>query len=503
MIRSTFAGFTTAQLAMQASQKSLDITGQNIANINTTGYTRQRLDIVSLNTQNGSFYSSKTSTNVGYGVDITGVSQIRDPYLDIQYRNQISKVGAADSKQSALDLVNNIFDETTRDAIKIGLSNLSSNLSQLSNPTNVSNQIFDNTVRSSSQILVNYFNQNAAALADAENQLISSLADTDIPAVNSILTEITKLNETIKNSQVLGNTALELIDARNMMLDDLASYLPIEVKYTTQHFSGGTSVDILNVSFRDTNGNSHSLIADNKHGEFAIDANNIPIKLTITDTDGTQSGDLAKLIGGGTFKGSLDMLNEAGAFSGDDTTGIGYYRQSFDSLVNAFASTFNTLNIDSDGNPHPLFVTTDGSTSFTASNIKISDDWINGTTRITTSTKENAGTTDNDNVLNMISALTDSRSFTSNDGSVALFKGNFQEFYINMETIMGIDSQSNTTLLKNSISVIDEISSARDTVSGVSLNEEGINLLHYQQSYTAAARLMTTLNDVLDVLLNM
>lgn len=55
MIRSTFAGFTTAQLAMGASQRSIDVTGQNIANINTEGYTRQRLDIASLNLRNGSF----------------------------------------------------------------------------------------------------------------------------------------------------------------------------------------------------------------------------------------------------------------------------------------------------------------------------------------------------------------------------------------------------------------------------------------------------------------
>ena len=81
MIRSTFAGFTTAQLAMAASQKALDVTGQNIANINTVGYTRQRLDIASLNTHGGNFYSSGNKTKVGFGVEMTGISQLRDPFL--------------------------------------------------------------------------------------------------------------------------------------------------------------------------------------------------------------------------------------------------------------------------------------------------------------------------------------------------------------------------------------------------------------------------------------
>ena len=61
MIRSTFAGFTTAQLGMAASQRALDVAGQNIANINTIGYTKQRLDVASLNLQKGDMYNSKSN----------------------------------------------------------------------------------------------------------------------------------------------------------------------------------------------------------------------------------------------------------------------------------------------------------------------------------------------------------------------------------------------------------------------------------------------------------
>lgn len=92
MMRSTFAGFTTAQLAMAASQRALDVTGQNIANINTPGYTRQRLDITSLNTQKGDFYNSNSTIKVGFGVQMTKVSQLRDPFLDAQYRDRKSVV---------------------------------------------------------------------------------------------------------------------------------------------------------------------------------------------------------------------------------------------------------------------------------------------------------------------------------------------------------------------------------------------------------------------------
>ena len=72
MIRSTFAGFTTAQLGMAASQRSLDVAGQNIANINTIGYTKQRLDVASLNLQKGSMYNSNLEPQTHMPQDLNG-----------------------------------------------------------------------------------------------------------------------------------------------------------------------------------------------------------------------------------------------------------------------------------------------------------------------------------------------------------------------------------------------------------------------------------------------
>ena len=100
MIRSTFAGFTTAQLGMAASQRALDVAGQNIANINTIGYTKQRLDVASLNLQKGDMYNSKSNIKVGFGVEMTAISQLRDPFLDAQYRSQISRLGTSEAHAS-------------------------------------------------------------------------------------------------------------------------------------------------------------------------------------------------------------------------------------------------------------------------------------------------------------------------------------------------------------------------------------------------------------------
>ena len=98
MIRSTFGGFSLALSGLNASQKSLDVTGQNITNMNTTGYTRQRLDLYSIGGTGVGPYSFISETKVGQGTMMQSVSQLRDPYLDYQFRTQLAKVGTQDGK---------------------------------------------------------------------------------------------------------------------------------------------------------------------------------------------------------------------------------------------------------------------------------------------------------------------------------------------------------------------------------------------------------------------
>ncbi|MDD3203445.1 MAG: flagellar basal body protein, partial [Pygmaiobacter massiliensis] len=83
---STFGAFTTARLGIFAAQKGLDVVGHNITNINTVGYTRQSLNQISLRVGGYDRYQPQNNAIVGSGVLCTGVSQLRDPYLDIRFR---------------------------------------------------------------------------------------------------------------------------------------------------------------------------------------------------------------------------------------------------------------------------------------------------------------------------------------------------------------------------------------------------------------------------------
>jgi len=170
------------------------------------------------------------------------------------------------------------------------------------------------------------------------------------------------------------------------------------------------------------------------------------------------------------------------------------------------ANPLNIRNFD-------LFQTSDGSNRFTASNIKISDDWMNNTIHIISSHKEDAGSTANDNIIKMLKSLTDERVFkyeytymdtngVAQTGYITHYTGNFSQCYSNLENTQGIDSSANQAILNNHISVLQQTADSKDAVSGVSLDEEGISLMQYQRSFSAAARLMTTLDEALNTLIN-
>ena len=500
MIRSTFAGFTTAQLAMAASQRALDVTGQNISNINTPGYTRQRLDITSLNTQKGDFYNSNSTIKVGFGVQMTKVSQLRDPFLDAQYRSQISKLGTSDAHVAGFEQLANIFDESVDEGVRAALVSISSSLSTLS--TQAGNKEHDTAVRSNMQVLLNIFREKAIRLQDIREDMQSGFRSTDISDLNQILENIAELNTSIKNSQILGNPALELQDQRNTLLDELGSYLPISVKYRDETIGPDQTVEVLDVSFIDTNGQRHTLVYDGRYSTFDTNVTELPVTLTMTDANGNhvqlagyQKDDkgndvYTEILGSGTVKGTLDLLNKSGDFDHSDFRGLGYYEKALDK-------------------DRPLFTTKDGKTEgFTSLNIKIADGWLNGDYGITISNKlidSKPGSTADENVLNMISLLEKGFDFevpVEGGQPVKFFTGSFHDCFANIENTLGIDTKSENAMLTNHITVLNQTSNSRDGVSGVQLDEEGMNLLHFNQSYNAAARLMTTLDEALDKLIN-
>ena len=544
-MRSSFAGFTTAQLAMRASQKALDVTGQNIANINTKGYTRQRLDLISFSTGRGvSKYESSLNVKVGSGVLTTGLSQIRDPFLDIRYRNEVANAGTQDQKLAIMKDLETVFDEVTKNGIQNQISDIATMLQKLS--SEVGNSEFDSMVKSSSDVLTKMFNQYAKQLDSIRAEHETNL-DIDIDTINDLLSNIHKLNETIKINHIHGNSALELLDQRNSLIDELSGYMKIEVKYEIEQITDQVSVEVPKISLVGETGKI-PLIDGNFKTEISKETaadGKTNIKMTMPDiitapvppaTDPVVTPqapqEITEEITAGTVKGILDMLNRSGEFdAGTETVrGIGYYQKSLDLLASKFAEAFNKANrepvfnadgtpqLDGSGNPvfteKNLFASSEKDAlgnplPITAKNIAISEEWNNGQIGITASVKHNSPTGSNDNILNMISMLSEKMEYkasVTDAGGIttekSLFTGSFQEMFTNTGSMLALDVKSTTALLDNYVTISDEVANMRDNVSAVSLDEEGMNILHYQKSYNAAARLMTALDEALNTIIN-
>ena len=200
---------------------------------------------------------------------------------------------------------------------------------------------------------------------------------------------------------------------------------------------------------------------------------------------------------GGSLQASLDMLQKTGtgnvingSTAVDDVRGYQYYSEKLDQLADTFAKSMNASN---NGNNHKdqnlLSNSTDDSTNgITAGNIGISKGWTSGTIHISTD-----GTNRTDTILDMIAAMKDTKKLNGKT---------FADYMNNLSTQLASDSSSNQTALKTGTTVLNSIQDSRDSLSGVSLDEEATNMMAYVSAYNAASRLMTALDEVLNTLIS-
>ena len=537
---STFGAFTTTRLGIYAAQKGLEVTGNNITNINTKGYTRQRLDQVSFVVNAADKYSSLYTNKVGNGVLMTGVSQLRDPFLDIAYRHASANLGSADAKLAGLEDIAAILDEVGNGEDGNGV--LLDHLQKLSDQLNqmitegAGHQEYEGLVRTAAKSLVTLFNSYAKDLSELKTRYEEQLKQ-DTEAVNNILKNIRELNESIRKADVRGDAALELRDARNLELDKLSQYMDIEVRYDLEDAGFETKVEKLTITLA---GSNHKLVDGLYAGEFTIDPakGNYDMKLSaLVDKNnkvmnGSTAVDLEDTAIHGSIQAVREMLTEDGEFhtavdqndpNAATKRGIPYYEKALNAMANQFARVMNAANSakDQQGNPveKPLFSNDgkgDATDGITAGNISISNSWAEKTGWLTCSKDPNAASGATDNLAHILAQLTTaSHEFKVGDGTVALgqadqplnkdevfFTGTFRDMFLNIEGVLANDINSTTVLVENYAATHNEVYVDRDSISGVDLNDEATSMMQYQKAYTAACRMMTTLDQALDKLIN-
>lgn len=536
---STFGSFGVARLGIYAAQKGLDVTGNNITNISTPGYTRQRLDQVSLISSVSDKYFNQNMTRVGQGVLTTGVSQLRDPGLDLIYREAQADLGACGGKLKGLGSLASILDEVGKGDGEqddgVILSQLNDLRDLISKAVTNGIQGYDSLIRESASALCTYLNSTAKKLENLQGTYETYL-DQDIQKVNDILKNIQDLNTSIRDADIRGDDALELRDSRNMLLDELSQYMDIDVKYTMEDLGAGFMVEKLTVTLG--TGKQNTLI----DGKYAAkigrlpDDDNYNIQLyALRDADGKKKNDKDKDVAledndlYGSLQARREMLTESGEYTTKATVekvdknaavkrGIPYYRHALDSLARELAAEMNKLNnvknvnIPGMGNLFSIGSDTNDTTDakgqgITAANISVSKGWREGSFSMIPSQDPGASSGDTSNLAAFLSLFEKKVKFDPKtlvgDAVGSPYEGTFEDMLLHIQSTLAEDQMSTSSVYNNYAITANEIYTDRDSLSGVDLNDEAANLMVYQKAYTAACRLMTTLDEALDSLLAM
>lgn len=506
MSRPTFLGFEAAKTGVFASQKALDIVGNNFANINTEGYTRQRVDQTS---QSVAGYYSRLKPDLvslaGMGTYVNGVDQLRDERLDTAYRNEAANSGYYDQQSIMFTEIETIMqelevgDEGNGFGLSFAVKSMFTALEDFSYNASSETEanVFANAVSNVTQTL----NRLSNGLTDASNQYKDNvqIKATD---VNDILSDIAKLNDSIRRSMNTCNYNTdfgpnELMDQRNLLIDQLSTYGKVHVD---KQVDGTVTVQL----------NGHKCVWDTECDAINYQENtNGTIQLN-WKTDGTDAANDV-----GIFKAAVDIINGRGigvqSSTESTTNGFLYYQDKINAFAHKLTEILNNSfpeTYDEKGNvlSYKKLVggtveTKDGYEVYpnilvSASNINITDDLANDSSYLL---KED-GSIDNTHLLELINKLTkDEQTFTSASDS---FTGTFQEFVADYTGTLGSDNSYVKGRYTTSQTLLTEIQNNRDSVSGVSESEETVNMMTYNRSFQAAARMMTVMDELLDVIIN-
>jgi flagellar hook-associated protein 1 FlgK len=362
MLRPTFLSFETARRTITAAQLGLDTVGHNTANINTPGYSRQRVDQVSFAMGGTGRFATFGKQLPGQGTLVTGINRVRDPFLDNRFRLETTNVGETSIKNFTMREMNRIFDEIEQPGLNAKFAELNDAFLKLQQSPSTAEHAL--VVRTYTQQLAQMMNKYAKDINNVETQLYSDFA-VEITDMNTVLRQISFLNESIFQQNVYGNPANEMLDERDLLFDRLASFTDIVIVRKEIKISDARSAEQIEIRMNGLDG--PVLLDHDKHVEFRLPADRQPPSVLDSDSytiemydfNGNRaSRNAGRMFERGAIRGYLDMLNGKGNFAetgnfnilGENSTrGIPYYRAAFDQLAIAFVREMNWANAaDSD-----------------------------------------------------------------------------------------------------------------------------------------------------------
>jgi flagellar hook-associated protein 1 FlgK len=444
---------SSASRALDAQRYGMDVTGQNIANANTPGYSRRTIDLAAV--------APYEPGSAGGGVDVVSVRALRDRLLDRKLRQELPSQQRESAKADSLSVIESTIGLPGK-SIDAKLQSFFDSFSKLANdPTSA---VARQEVLQQATGLAGAFNDMSQRLTDSQTD-----ADTQVRAsvdqINTIVTQLGKLNASASSVASTGGLPA-LQDQQGQLVRQLSALTNVQV------LDQGNGV--INVSF----GNGRPLVV----GETTY-----PVGVTSTAPTG-----YAQITSGGTTVTSEITGGKLAGYLQMRDANIPAYKSQLDTLAYTVAQQVNAAHsagYDQTGAAGGNFFAPLGSATGAAAAIAVDPAITSDLKKIAAAGIAEAG--DNQNA----------RRLSALGSATVIGSGTMTDAWSQLVYTVGRDSKAAQDEQASLSQVVDQIDTLRDQVSGVSLDEEATNLLKFQRAYEANAKFFAACNQAIDVLM--
>ncbi len=445
-----------ARSALSTHQRAMEVIGHNVANASTPGYSRQRLLLAAeapLLTGMGS---------IGRGVTDLGVQRARDQFLDAGYRDAQGGFGQADTLQSMLGQIDGAMGEPSDTGLSAAMDKLFASFSDLANnPDDATARSLVAQAGQRFSTQMQQLDKRLKAIADSTSQQMRAA----VTQVNQLATQIAQLNSKITASGGVDGPSPDLLDQRDNLVDQLSALTNVQV---TQHADG--TLTILSGS---------TLLVDGA-GAQALEVR-----------PGAASGFVVGVANGGPVVdfqgGSLAALTTLSTKTLPDAL------SRLDLLAQTVVSQVNAVHMSGCTSQGWTGIAFFDPAGVTAGTINLSSQVLASPANIATSS--GAGTNDGKTAL-ALAAL-------GKQPQAALGNLTFQGYYADSASTVGLAARNAADDATTQQTLVDQADSRRTAVTGVSVDEEMVNLIQQQQAYGAAAKLVTVADQMVQTILGM
>lgn len=451
-------GLEIGRRALLSAQYALNTSGHNIANVSTPGFTRQQAMMVSTLP----FESNKMQ--FGTGVKVDSVRRIRSYFLDEQFRQETQRMGRWQALSYSWDQVERIFMEPSDNGFGSILEDFWNSWQDLSiSPDSMAARA---AVKEQASLLINGFHQINNQLTDLQKSLDDDI-QSSITYINEIADQLAALNQTIQTAELSGHQANDLRDRRDLLVDELSDYINVE---TVEQPNGNYTVFIGSMAFVDgVTVSKLELVVKNTGSTVVHDVQfaDSPINPEIVN---------------GKLAGYIETRDEI----------IPERLAEFDQLALSLVEKLNELHKEGysiNGDTNINFFDPDITG---AADIKLNDLILADEGYIAASLNGEAG--DNSNALRIASLR--------HDHVMANGTATINDFYNSLVGIIGIRTNEASNMAENQTALVFHIENSKQSIEGVSLDEEMVNLIKYEHAYEAAARVITAMDEALSTIIN-